>query len=153
MKRILVIGLIFMSSVAQAQTRVEVPMSKVSHKLYVEVSPLTVKLSRAGYDRDIVKILIPQLAEITLLNHRNEGESAPCLATWTRSSADDIHQGLSQIHTLDIQIELKKILVRDTTANSCKVSLQEDITTVIRGELFNHRRTHELPDRSVDDCQ
>src|SRR4051812_31780390 len=42
------------------------------------LNALTVKCSAADYSGPMLKVLVPGLADITVLNHRNSREGAPC---------------------------------------------------------------------------
>src|SRR5262245_11411796 len=46
----------------------------------VALNAETVKCSIQGYDVARLKVIIPQLAGLTVLNHRNENEGGPCVA-------------------------------------------------------------------------
>ncbi len=65
--------LMMVGSMAQAGERV---ISDQVVRLPVRINSETVKLSAAGYSRPMVKVLVPGLADVTVLNHRNEGEGA-----------------------------------------------------------------------------
>lgn len=130
----------------------------------IEVNSKMVKFSKADYSMPVVKILIPALADVTLLNHRNTREGAPCLAAYGAASPDDVIQGRPASETAELKIELLRQasilnvekLNPDGTKSilkSCEVSLIEVITGKIRGQDFYHDRISSLPNRHLDDCR
>ena len=118
----------------------------------VDISMTKVLVTNKGYGTTyLVKVLVPGLAAPTLMNHRNAGESAPCLATYQTDQIDDILQGRPEIINADMKLDL----VKDAFVNNgvCQVSLTENISTTIRGFLFVHSRSVALPSRDPADCQ
>src|SRR4051812_13679246 len=47
----------------------------------VDINENTVLCLSADYSAPVLKVLVPQLAQLTLLNHQNTGAGAPCLTT------------------------------------------------------------------------
>ncbi|MDG0818024.1 hypothetical protein [Bdellovibrio svalbardensis] len=138
-------------SAAQAQT---VLMSKKTVTLPVDLSSAGVRSSNAGYGTTyLVKILVPGLAAETLLNHRNEGEAAPCLATYDTDKVEDITQNNPTVENIKFTITEEKILWPNTTDKICNVTLAETINAVVRGHKFTHLRRADLPARHIDDCK
>lgn len=123
-------------------------------KLPVDLSQAGVRSSNKGYGTTfLVKILVPGLAAETLLNHRNEGESAPCLATYETDLVSDVIKGNPAVELYDFEIVQKKVLYPNTTEKICTVYLVEDVHARVRGYNFVHTRRTELPQRHIDDCQ
>lgn len=152
MKSFMALGLIFLSMVAHG----DVVVSKRVVILPVDLSTAGIRLSKAGYSIPTVKVLIPELADVTLMNHRNEGETAPCLATLQTFIREDVVQGNPTVELLPFTIELEKVLHLVTDANgekSCNVNLVETVQGMIRGFDFSHVRTSALPSRHPDDCK
>ena len=153
MKMILAVAMV-LSTAAVANAQVETVIVKKNVKLEVDLSTTGIRSSNLGYgDTYFVKILVPGLAAETLLNHRNEGESAPCLATYETFKVEDVVQNnpVKEIH--DFEIVQKKVLYPDTLNNSCSVYLTEEVSTKVRGFNFVHVRSTELPKRDLADCQ
>lgn len=121
--------------------------------LPVNISSERVKLSRRGYSTDLVKILVPELADVTIANHRNTGESAPCLANYEAYSTDEIIQNRPEIIITPFTITLTKKTVIDEQKKICKVSLKESVVGFVRGFKFVHDRIMTMPDRHMDDCR
>ncbi|XGC81640.1 hypothetical protein ACES2L_03990 [Bdellovibrio bacteriovorus] len=123
-------------------------------ELPVDLSTAGIRLSNAGYGtREFVKILIPQLADHTLMNHRNEGESAPCVATFQTFKVEDVVQGNPEVLRVPFTIEVKRRVWADTWSKKCFLSLRENISANVRGFEFIHEREIELPERPLEDCR
>lgn len=137
----------------QAQAAETVISSRIVN-LPVDISLTKVVLTNAGYGTTyLVKVLVPALAEPTLMNHRNEGESAPCLATYETNKIEEIVQNNPEIINVDMKIDLIKLTSISDEDQLCHVFLTENITTKIRGYNFRHFRTSEMPTRAPTDCQ
>ncbi|KYG61478.1 hypothetical protein AZI86_17345 [Bdellovibrio bacteriovorus] len=152
MKSLVVLGLIFLSAMANANTLV----SEQVVTLPVDLSTAGIRLSKAGYSAPTVKVLIPELAAVTVLNHRNEGETAPCLATFQAILVEEVVQGKPEVLQVPVSIKLEKIfgVIEDENGqNICQVRLMETVTASIRGFDFSHVRFGDLPSRHVDDCK
>jgi hypothetical protein len=120
--------------------------------LPVDISTTKIKLSRADYSSPVVKVLIPELAAETILNHRNTSEGAPCLATYETMNPQDVIQNRPSTEFFKFKITIKKHTYV-TQNNECNVSLTEEIEGNIRGFNFYHDRSISLPSREVDDCK
>jgi hypothetical protein len=147
---------LFSVSTASAQNPSTTTTSVISEKTFridMKVVAGNVKLSQAGYSMPMVKILVPELAAVTVLDHRNIGEGAPCLAAPEAKGVDDIIQGLPAMVPAHVHVVLNRLLVKDFANSTCNVYLQEDIDTVIRGTKFVHHKTADLGARNVLDCQ
>jgi hypothetical protein len=124
----------------------------------VKIDNTNVKLSRADYSVPVVKVLIPALADATLLNHRNSTEGAPCMATYqTHLPSAVIGHGPGK-DTINVNIKVSKSLyvARSPEKNNelvCYVQLNEDIETNIRGFKFVHHQVGSLNTRHIDDCR
>ena len=119
----------------------------------VDISTAKVRLSRAGYSTEVVKVLIPALADVTLLDHRNEGESAPCLATNATDNPADVVQNNPSVESIQMKITLTKFPTINSTTQLCDIILSESIETKIRGFSFDHFRSLVIASRSIDDCR
>lgn len=119
----------------------------------VELNPSTVKCSAADYSAPMLKVLVPALAELTILNHRNTREGAPCVAAGRcgEVAPEDILRSGEGVESVPMRVVLKKIAEQDGEA--CRVSLVETVTTVIRGVPFFHERRQAVEDRAADDCR
>jgi len=152
MKTLLLAVLLLVGTTA-AQAK-ETVISKKTVKLAVDLSTTGIRSSNLGYgDTYFVKILVPGLAAETLLNHRNEGESAPCLATYETFKVEDVVQGQPTTEIHDFEIVQKKVVYPSESENACYVYLVENVETTVRGFKFTHERQTELPKRTLADCQ
>ena len=123
--------------------------------LPVTISSSTVILSSAGYSAPLVKILIPSIADVTVMNHRNLGAEAPCISTYDTQNPNDVIKNDSRIIQQPVVIRLIKdaITTEVNGVPTCSVTLTETIDTKIRGINFTHARTTTMPDRTVADCK
>lgn len=134
---------------AQAATEI----SRREVVLPVEISAANVKWSRADYVMPTTKVLVPELAAETVLDHRNRGEGAPCLAApWDRRP-EDVVQNRPGTEEVNFTIVLEKEVVPNRENNSCAVFLLEKVDAEIRGVPFQHLRQKFLGDRHIDDCR
>ena len=131
-------------------------LSVVSDRTTTVSTPLnaqTVKCSAADYSGPMLKVLVPGLADLTVLNHRNTREGAPCVAAGPcakLSPADILKSGAG---TDDIKI---RVVLRKETAvegEVCHVTLVETVATTIRGLAFHHERVQEVAERAAADCR
>jgi hypothetical protein len=126
----------------------------ISSKNYIvpiNVGKAKLKFSKLGYgDTYFVKIIIPELAGVTLMNHRNVGEDGPCLFTTGTRVVGDVLQNRPEI--IDSKVNIKLTKKNQISGGRCFFTLREDITTTVRGFKFNHTRTINLPSRVLIDC-
>jgi hypothetical protein len=154
MKKIFLVCLLLTSALVRAQTE-EVVLSDRNVTLTVEISAKNVKLSRADYSVPVVKVLVPELAGETILDHRNTNEGAPCLATYDTKKPEDVIQG-KETHiwnTFRIQLVKRVELYEETEKKQvCQVTLIERVDSKIRGFNFTHERVKDIGQRNPQDC-
>lgn len=123
--------------------------------LPVDISAANMKLSRAEYAIPVVKVFVPELAKETLLNHRDTGASAPCLATKAARAPSQVIQDNPRVENIEFHIEVSKMLeLRSVDSEQvCAVTLIESVTAEIRGYPFAHVRYFQLPNRHPADCK
>lgn len=131
----------------------QVIVSQKTVDVPITINSTLLKLSQADYSIPTVKILVPALADITVMNHRNSREGAPCLATDATKEPNDIIQNRDEVTTVPMTITLTKLLYVDSVTNKCQVVLTESVTTQIRGFAFYHDRSQAMPSRHIDDCR
>lgn len=135
---------------------------RTSHQLTVELNEQTVVCSRAEYTRGVLKVLIPELSEITLLNHQNTGAGAPCMTTgetcgiWpdlknSRTAIDRIDGGPGT-ESVVVEVTEKRVLTIDHKAKTCEVSLFEELEMNLRGKRWFHVVDAPLGQRPYNDC-
>jgi hypothetical protein len=152
MKKIFFMCLISLAATAAEN---EVILSDRETTLTVEISAKNVKLSRADYAEPVVKVLVPDLAEVTILDHRNTNEGAPCLATYETKKPEDVIQGHETTIWNHFRIQLVKrvdLIPSEDGKKVCQVTLIERVQSKIRGFNFVHERTKDIGQRNPDDC-
>ena len=154
-------GTVFAAPLAALQTAVKASNAKSALAIVSDrtttvsaaLNTATVKCSRADYSEPMLKVLIPALADLTVLNHRNTREGAPCVsagACGAMGPQDILRTG----EGVD-QIKVRVVLRKETAIEGeiCHVSLIETVATTIRGVAFNHERVQEVAQRSAADCR
>src|SRR3990167_4240343 len=101
-KKLFVGFVVCIMSVAVANAS-SVVLSKRTVELNVDISTTKLKLSRAGYASPVVKVLVPELADVTILDHRNTGEGAPCLATYETMLPEDVIQNNPGVEKINFE--------------------------------------------------
>ncbi len=135
---------------------IEVHRSRKSVR--VELNEKSVLCSRADYSMPMLKVLIPELAEITLLDHQNTGAGAPCVTTGQICDASGlvgpelILQGRDGVESIDVEVLAERVETVDHQQQKCQVGLRETVNTVIRGQSLTHERWADLGERSYADC-
>ncbi|HEX4047202.1 MAG TPA: hypothetical protein VH309_05185 [Elusimicrobiota bacterium] len=120
----------------------------------VDLNPQTVKCSAADYSGPMLKVLVPALADLTVLNHRNTREGAPCLAAGRCGEGvgpETILKSGDGSDEVPVRVVLKKLA--DVEGDVCHVSLVETVTANIRGAAFFHERRQAVADRTAADCR
>jgi uncharacterized protein (TIGR03382 family) len=123
----------------------------------IELTPDTVLCSAADYSFPALKILIPELAAITLLDHQNFGAGAPCVAAGQcglpdGSEPSDILDSDNLMQEVDIIVKAIRVDTVDDEALTCSTTLIERVDVDVRGVPFFHERYAELGSRPYADC-
>lgn len=128
----------------------------------VELNDRTVLCSAADYQAEMLKIVIPQLADLTLLNHRNTNAGGPCVSAGICRPAgseaglepgDILKPGLPEVESIPVTVKLTRVTSISSDQSGCDVSLKEEIHLVVRGIPFYHVRWHFLDARVGSDCR
>jgi hypothetical protein len=141
---------------AAKTSRVKAEKGLVSDKTTVIETPInaqTVKCSQADYSIPMLKVLVPGLADLTVLNHRNNGEGAPCVAAGpceTMNPGQILKDG-SGVDAIKVRVTLHKETAIDGAV--CRVTVIERVSTTIRGVPFFHEQAHEVAERTPADCR
>lgn len=147
MKTFLLIASLITSLSASAVT-----LHKKKVTLPVDISTTRLLMSNAGYgDSYILKVIIPELADVTFLNHRNPQAGGPCMATYETIDPEAVLQGNPAIENVQFEITLDKDVWDD--GNVCQVWMRETVVGKIRGFNFQHSVTQQMPNRSKEDCR
>jgi uncharacterized protein (TIGR03382 family) len=115
----------------------------------------TVLCSSADYGALFLKVLIPQLAQLTLLDHQNTGAGAPCVASGLCEAGNepsDIIDSSDPNETVAVNVKAVRQDMVDTDAQTCDTYLIERVNVTIRGIAFTHERTAPLGSRAYSDC-
>lgn len=120
----------------------------------ISLTEETVICSSADYGALFLKILIPELAGLTLLDHQNLGAGAPCVAAGMCFGENVPDSILNDSPTEEVEIAVTA--TRNNFINhkeqTCTVSLTEDVNILIRGVEFTHTRYASLGSRIYQDC-
>lgn len=121
------------------------------------LTPETVICSHADYSATFLKVLIPQLASITLLDHQNSDAGAPCVAAgecapFGDHAPSDILDEADTSETVDIRVRAVRVDAIDHDAETCTTALRERVHLEIRGVRFAHERWADLGSRPYADC-
>ncbi len=151
----LVLGLAS-SAGAAVETREEL-VHETTTSVDLLLTPETVICSHADYSASFLKVLIPQLASITLLDHQNTDAGAPCVAAgecapFGDHAPSDILDEADTSETVDITVRALRVDEIDHEAQTCATTLRERIDLVIRGVPFAHERSASLGSRPYGDC-
>ncbi len=121
----------------------------------IALSADTVLCSSADYGALFLKVLIPKLAEITLLDHQNLGAGAPCVASGMCKPGNrpsDIIDASRPTEVVDVTVQAVRIDEIDSDAQTCTTLLREHVDVKIRNIAFQHERFASLGTRPYSDC-
>ena len=125
MSMLSVLGTAFspLPSYAQNFESNEVILHEKHQTLTVALNPSTVLCSRADYSVPMLKVLLPGLEDITLLDHQNRGAGAPCVTTGeicrfnpannNFAKPDDILQGRNGDESIAVDVKVSRIEIID----------------------------------------
>lgn len=106
----------------------------------------TVRCSAQGYGQFELKISVPDLDWLAYFDHRVEDEGQPCM-TGGACTADfrpaDIIDAEEPFVTAPIRVVLTELLEVRPNDRTCTRSLEETVTTTVRGHAFAHFRASE----------
>jgi len=142
---------------AQAAVLVnETLVHETTTSVELELTPETVLCSQADYSLPVLKVLIPELAHLTLLDHQNFGAGAPCVAAGACGpdglAAEDVLDPDDLVDTVDIRVQAVRVDTVDAEQETCSTSLIERVHVDIRGLEFQHERSASLGSRPYSDC-
>ncbi|MGE0547005.1 MAG: hypothetical protein AB7O24_13050 [Kofleriaceae bacterium] len=149
------LGLGSLSVASAAVTSKETVVHETTTPVEIALNAQTVICSSADYSLTFLKVLIPELAKITLLNHQNIGAGAPCVASGVcdaEHSPSTIIDANNPTELVDITVKATRIDHIDDQAQTCTTSLKEQVDLVIRGTAFMHTRFADLGSRPYSDC-
>jgi uncharacterized protein (TIGR03382 family) len=136
-------------------TYVETTVTDTTTPVDLKLDSSTVLCSSADYGALFLKVLIPDLARLTLLDHQNIGAGAPCVASGAckpgNMPSDIILAGAPTEH---VYVNVKEIRADDAdpATQTCNTTLIEKVHVTIRGKDFFHERELPLGTRPYSDC-
>ncbi len=138
----------------------EVVVHDVEHTLNIALNDQTVLCSDADYSANLLKILIPDLKNLTLFNHRNYNAAAPCVAAGmcrgplapNGPQPSDILNPSKPTEEVKLRVKLTRYEVINHKEKTCETHLIENLTVPIRGLSFTHQREGSLDYRNYEDC-
>ncbi|MGE3546650.1 MAG: hypothetical protein AB7L28_22170 [Kofleriaceae bacterium] len=136
-------------------TTKETVVHETTTSVEIALNASTVICSAADYSLTFLKVLIPELARLTLLNHQNLGAGAPCVAAGvcdSEHSPATIIDATKPTEQVDITVQAVRIDNIDDEAQTCTTTLRERVDLNIRGTAFAHVRFAELGSRPYSDC-
>jgi MYXO-CTERM domain-containing protein len=144
------------TSIASAEVIVkETVVHDTKRTVQIDLNAQNVLCSAADYGALFLKILIPELAGFTLLDHQNTGAGAPCVAAGPCQPGNqpaDIIDTAKPTEIVDIHVKAIRVDELDTMAQTCETYLTETVDVTIRGKAFKHERFAQLGSRPVSDC-
>jgi hypothetical protein len=124
-------------------------------ELHSKIVPLNVtkyKETLLGYGTLTGKILIPELAEQSLLNHRNDGEEAPCLSGPSKGMKPIAIDNTLLPEIVPVEIKVLNEFHINQEKRICKVILIESVEAEVQGVRFRHRLVKDNGFRYIKDC-
>lgn len=124
---------------------------------FIETSPDTVICSAADYSLPQLKILIPELAALTLLDHQNTGAGAPCVAagpcfTDGVPTPEEVLSTLWSWNLVEIRVSAIRVDTVDHDNETCSVQLKETVNLTLGQTPFYHEELANLGTRPYLDC-
>lgn len=133
----------------------ETIVHKTSTTTSIALTPETVVCSAADYSGLHLKVLIPKLASLTLLDHQNFGAGAPCVAAGACGPGrmpSDVIDPNNPNETVTLNVTAVRRDETDTVAMTCETELVERVSVTIRGFEFKHERSSWVASRAFSDC-
>lgn len=135
--------------------RKETVISVQNFKVKVSLNEQTVLCSIFDYSARVLKVLVPELDKLTVLNHENTGAGSPCLGagqcTATKNDRTFLSSGPSE-ENINLQVTRTRVNFLDAEKQTCMVSLKETIKTQIHGVPFFHEREVDVSPRKAAGC-
>lgn len=144
-----------LSTAAAVPTYNETVVHETTTSVEVDLNNTTVLCSAADYGATFLKILIPDLARLTLLDHQNTGAGAPCVAAGPCEPGHmpaDIIDAAHPTETVQISVKAIRGDDADSDTQTCTTGLTETVKVTIRGVDFFHQRFAPLGERPYSDC-
>lgn len=144
------------ASIAGATTTyAETVVHDTTTQVEIKLDSSTVLCSAADYGALYLKVGMPELAKITLLDHQNIGAGAPCVAAGVCEQGNEPSDIIDSAHpteTVAINVKAVRMDEADSVAKTCTTTLVERVHVNIRGFDFTHERSAPLGSRKFEDC-
>lgn len=143
------------ATTAAAPASTETVVHDTTTPVEITLDDTTVLCSSADYGALFLKVGIPQLAALTLLDHQNLGANAPCVAAGLCEPGhqpEDLLDPASPTETVLINVKAVRVDESDAAVQTCTTSLTERVHVTIRGVDFTHERYASLGSRPFADC-
>lgn len=126
----------------------------------IELNSRTVLCSASDYQAEMLKIVIPKMSELTLLNHREINAGGPivsagvCRGPMHEGLAPEeiLKPGLPEYEQIPMHVKLTRITSIYANRSECEVMLKEEVRVTVRGIPFYHVREAMLEPRVGADC-
>jgi len=121
----------------------EVTLKDSTTLVAIELNDKSVFCTTLGYGTNQLKVSVPDLDWIAHFDHRVVGEGLPCI------TAGECRGNLQPGKFIDandpvvlapVRVVLKQTLNIDDAQHVCTQTLSEDVTSLIRGQVFKHFR-------------
>jgi MYXO-CTERM domain-containing protein len=143
------------SNAAAAPVYTETVVHDTTTNVEIDLNASTVLCSAADYSGLFFKILIPELAPLTLLDHQNTGAGAPCVSAGPchpGNEPSDIIDPAHPTETVAINVQAVRADQSDADTQTCNTFLIERVKVAIRGKDFFHEQFADLGTRPYADC-
>ena len=153
--RSILASLAFTATASAAPVVHETLVHDTTTQVNVTLTDATVLCSSADYGALFLKVLIPELAKLTLLDHQNLGAGAPCVASGMCAPGNepsDVIDPANPKALVDINVKAIRVDWADADTQTCETTLVERVRVNIRGIDFQHERSAPLGTRPFADC-
>ena len=127
-------------------------VSQVLHEKSFLVSGenLSIKWTKLGYGNITEKVIVHELANHSMFNHRNDGEEGPCLRTYRLPGSEGIKIDANTDYEVNIQVSNLYRINREKKI--CQVFMVEDVELEIGNVKFVHQNRKDMGFRFIGDC-
>ncbi len=164
MKLFILISFIFSIQKAKAESK-DVLIDDQTYTVDVALNKNTVLCLQGDYGANSFKIAVPQIDDLTFLDHTSPGAPGPCINAgfcktkdlpFMGATTDDrfpiFHDLLNPIEMAQVRVIRKEVLT-PTTDGRCLRTYVEHISSTIRGTLFQHEAHLPLAELKIENCQ
>lgn len=161
-RKIIILSLLLNTTITLAK---EIVISDETTKLVVPLNEKTVQCLIGDYGASSFKIVVPQIKELTYLDHTSRGAPGPCINAGPCMVKSDgtffpggefdnrfpiFHDALKP--TEEIQLRVIKKEKSENNQGQCIREYIEIVTSTIRGVEFSHERLMPLATLPATEC-